>query len=56
MAMEIIQKEKKDILWKGFPKTAGNAVDRLKAERANKLKEVEAKQAYLQVRPVRPCP
>lgn len=48
MAMEIIQKEKKDILWKGFPKTAGNAVDRLKSERANKLKEVEAKQAYLQ--------
>lgn len=50
MAMDIIQKEKKEILWKGFPKTAGNALDRLKSERLNKIKEVEGKQAYLQVR------
>ncbi len=50
MAMDIIQKEKKEILWKGFPKLSHNSLDKLKAERLAKIKEVEQKQLYLQVR------
>ncbi|PNH09070.1 Transcription factor-like protein DPB [Tetrabaena socialis] len=48
MAMDIIQKEKKEILWKGFPRLSHNTLDRIKAERLAKIKEVEQKQLYLQ--------
>ncbi|KAG2450489.1 hypothetical protein HYH02_004990 [Chlamydomonas schloesseri] len=48
MAMDIIQKEKKEILWRGFPRLTCNSADRVKAERAAKIKEVEQKQLYLQ--------
>ena len=49
MAMDIIQKEKKEILWRGFPRLSCNSADRVKAERDAKIKEVEQKQLYLQV-------
>ncbi|KAG2440963.1 hypothetical protein HXX76_003816 [Chlamydomonas incerta] len=48
MAMDIIQKEKKEILWRGFPRLSCNSADRVKADRAAKIKEVEQKQLYLQ--------
>ncbi|KAG2493280.1 hypothetical protein HYH03_008417 [Edaphochlamys debaryana] len=48
MAMDIIQKEKKEILWRGFPKLSHNSLDRVKVDRTTKIKEVEQKQLYLQ--------
>ncbi|KXZ56291.1 DP1 protein [Gonium pectorale] len=47
MAMNIIQKEKKEITWKGFPKLGNSAVERLRAERQAKIKEdmIEQQQA-----------
>lgn len=50
MAMDIIRKEKKEIIWQGFPASSGTNIDRLRAERTNRIREVEAKQEALQVR------
>lgn len=50
MAMDIIRKEKKEIIWQGFPASSGTNIDRLKADRTNRMREVEAKQEALQVR------
>ncbi len=50
MAMDIIQKEKKEITWKGFPRLGNHSLEKLKADRLARIKEVEQKQLYLQVR------
>ena len=50
LAMGIIEKEKKEITWKGFQDTSGSQVERLKAERQTLIAEAEKKQCYLQVR------
>ncbi|EFJ43853.1 DP transcription factor [Volvox carteri f. nagariensis] len=48
MAMDIIQKEKKEIMWKGFPRLGNHSLEKLKADRLARIKEVEQKQLYLQ--------
>lgn len=48
MAMDIIQKDKKDIIWKGTTSEGPN-LDKLIAERVRRISELERKQAYLQV-------
>lgn len=50
MAMNIIQKEKKEIIWNGYPNGAGLGLDTLRAEKAQRQQEVQRKAAYLQVR------
>jgi len=47
MAMDIIQKDKKDIIWKGTTSEGPN-LDKLIAERVRRISELERKQAYLQ--------
>lgn len=47
MAMDIIQKDKKDIIWKGTASEGPN-LDKLIAERVRRISELERKQAYLQ--------
>lgn len=50
MALGIIGKDKKEITWKGFPELQCTAMDKLRAERARHVAEVERMMAYLQVR------
>jgi hypothetical protein len=49
MAMNIIQKEKKEIIWNGYPNGAGLGLDTLRAEKVQRQQEVQRKAAYLQV-------
>lgn len=46
MAMEIISKEKKEIHWKGLPKTSINDVEQLKAEKLLLKSRIEKKASY----------
>eukprot|EP00192_Tetraselmis_astigmatica_P007739 CAMPEP_0117664774 /NCGR_PEP_ID=MMETSP0804-20121206/9421_1 /TAXON_ID=1074897 /ORGANISM="Tetraselmis astigmatica, Strain CCMP880" /LENGTH=696 /DNA_ID=CAMNT_0005472073 /DNA_START=148 /DNA_END=2239 /DNA_ORIENTATION=- len=48
MAMEIIQKEKKEISWKGLPCMGDPDQHTLLAKKNNLTQEIEQKQAYLQ--------
>ncbi|KAJ1391221.1 Winged helix-like DNA-binding domain superfamily [Sesbania bispinosa] len=48
MAMDIISKDKKDIQWKGLPRTSLNDIEELKAERLGLRNRIEKKAAYLQ--------
>ncbi|KAG6576868.1 transcription factor-like protein DPB [Cucurbita pepo subsp. pepo] len=48
MAMDIISKDKKEIQWKGLPRTSANDIEELKAERLGLRKRIEKKAAYLQ--------
>ncbi|GIL75898.1 hypothetical protein Vretimale_5571 [Volvox reticuliferus] len=48
MAMDIIQKERKEITWKGFPRLGNHSLEKLKADRLARIKDVEQKQLYLQ--------
>ena len=48
MAMNIITKEKKEIMWKGLPTTTENDVEHLRAEKARAAAQIEKKNAYLQ--------
>ncbi|GLI65495.1 hypothetical protein VaNZ11_009031 [Volvox africanus] len=48
MAMDIIQKERKEITWKGFPRQGNHSLEKLKADRLARIKDVEQKQLYLQ--------
>ena len=48
MAMEIITKQKKEIMWKGLPATSGGDVAALRAEKKRARAEIEKKNAYLQ--------
>ncbi|XP_020587618.1 transcription factor-like protein DPB [Phalaenopsis equestris] len=48
MAMDIISKDKKEIQWKGLPRTSLNDIEELKAERASLKRRIEKKTVYLQ--------
>lgn len=48
MAMEIISKEKKEIQWKGLPKTSINDAEQLKAEKLLLKSRIEKKASYFQ--------
>ncbi|KAL5742989.1 hypothetical protein ACOSP7_029721 [Xanthoceras sorbifolium] len=48
MAMDIISKDKKEIQWKGLPRTSLNDIEELKGERLGLRNKIEKKAAYLQ--------
>ncbi|XP_051138816.1 transcription factor-like protein DPB [Andrographis paniculata] len=48
MAMDIISKDKKEIQWKGLPRTSQNDIEELKTERLGLRSRIEKKAAYLQ--------
>ncbi|XP_068639961.1 transcription factor-like protein DPB isoform X1 [Aristolochia californica] len=48
MAMDIISKDKKEIQWKGLPRTSLNDIEELKAECIGLRSRIEKKAAYLQ--------
>ncbi|KAG6479377.1 hypothetical protein ZIOFF_062840 [Zingiber officinale] len=48
MAMDIISKDKKEIQWKGLPRTSLNDIEELKTERIGLRNRIEKKTAYLQ--------
>ncbi|KAH7538427.1 transcription factor-like protein DPB isoform X2 [Ziziphus jujuba] len=48
MAMDIISKDKKEIQWKGLPRTSLNDIEELKNERLGLRNRIEKKAAYLQ--------
>ncbi|XP_072955190.1 transcription factor-like protein DPB [Typha angustifolia] len=48
MAMDIISKDKKEIQWKGLPRTSLNDIEELKAESMGLKNRIEKKTAYLQ--------
>ncbi|XP_021901808.1 transcription factor-like protein DPB [Carica papaya] len=48
MAMDIISKDKKEIQWKGLPRTSLSDIEELKAERLGLRNKIEKKAAYLQ--------
>uniref|UniRef100_A0A5B7AXU7 Putative transcription factor-like protein DPB n=1 Tax=Davidia involucrata TaxID=16924 RepID=A0A5B7AXU7_DAVIN len=48
MAMDIISKDKKEIQWKGLPRTSLNDIEELKKERLGLRNRIEKKAAYLQ--------
>ncbi|XP_020262536.1 transcription factor-like protein DPB [Asparagus officinalis] len=48
MAMDIISKDKKEIQWRGLPRTSLNDVEELKAERVALKSRIDKKAAYLQ--------
>ncbi|KAL2935916.1 Transcription factor-like protein DPB [Bienertia sinuspersici] len=47
MAMDIISKDKKEIQWKGLPRTSLNDIEELKTERVGLRNRIEKKTAYL---------
>ncbi|PNY09863.1 transcription factor-like protein DPB-like [Trifolium pratense] len=48
MAMDIISKDKKEIQWRGLPRTSQNDIEELKKERLGLRNRIERKAAYLQ--------
>ncbi|PHU06150.1 Transcription factor-like protein DPB [Capsicum chinense] len=48
MAMDIISKDKKEIQWKGLPRTDANDIEELKTERLSLRNRIEKKAAYLE--------
>ncbi|XBI69914.1 transcription factor-like protein DPB [Triticum urartu] len=48
MAMDIISKDKKEIQWKGLPRTSINDIEELQADLAGVKARIEKKSAYLQ--------
>ncbi|KAB5519880.1 hypothetical protein DKX38_024199 [Salix brachista] len=48
MALDIISKDKKEIQWKGLPRTSLSDIEDLKAERLGLRNRIEKKAAYLQ--------
>ncbi|CAN6293421.1 unnamed protein product [Urochloa humidicola] len=48
MAMEIISKDKKEIQWRGLPKTSMSDIDELKTEIVGLKGRIDKKSAYLQ--------
>ncbi|KAK8498759.1 hypothetical protein V6N13_135814 [Hibiscus sabdariffa] len=47
MAMDIISKDKKEIQWKGLPRTSISDIEELKTERAGLRSRIDKKAAYL---------
>ncbi|KAG8367827.1 hypothetical protein BUALT_Bualt16G0113100 [Buddleja alternifolia] len=48
MAMDIISKDKKEIQWRGLPRTSMNDIEELKTERLGLRNRIEKKAAYLE--------
>ncbi|MED6149880.1 hypothetical protein PIB30_066886 [Stylosanthes scabra] len=48
MAMDIISKDKKEIQWKGLPRTSQSDIEELKTERLGLRNRIEKKATYLQ--------
>ncbi|XP_058735186.1 transcription factor-like protein DPB [Vicia villosa] len=48
MAMDIISKDKKEIQWRGLPRTSLNDIEELKTERLGLRTRIERKSSYLQ--------
>ncbi|KAL2480764.1 Transcription factor-like protein DPB [Abeliophyllum distichum] len=48
MAMDIISKDKKEIQWKGLPRSSLNDIEELKSERLGLRNRIEKKSAYLE--------
>nr|GMC81963.1 transcription factor-like protein DPB isoform X1 [Ipomoea batatas] len=48
MAMDIISKDKKEIQWKGLPRTSINDIEELKTERLGLRNRIDKKAAYLE--------
>lgn len=48
MAMDIISKDKKEIQWKGLPRTSISDIEELKTELVGRKSRIEKKSAYLQ--------
>uniref|UniRef100_A0A1J3GX90 Transcription factor-like protein DPB n=1 Tax=Noccaea caerulescens TaxID=107243 RepID=A0A1J3GX90_NOCCA len=48
MAMDIISKDKKEIQWRGLPRTSLSDIEELKAERLSLRSRIEKKTAYFQ--------
>ncbi|VAH87641.1 unnamed protein product [Triticum turgidum subsp. durum] len=48
MAMDIISKDKKEIQWKGLPRTSINDIEELQSDLAGVKARIEKKSAYLQ--------
>lgn len=53
IAMEIISRQKKEILWHGLPMGHAHGVERANTEKAKLTAEIEKKQEYLQVSALR---
>ena len=49
IAMEIISRSKKEILWHGLPSGHGNVVERTRAEKIGLNAQIDKQQNYLQV-------
>lgn len=49
MAMDIIAKHKKEILWRGLPHNQTTALERLKSERSHLANHINKQRAYIQV-------
>ena len=49
IAMEIISRSKKEILWHGLPSGHGNALERARADKICLSAQIDKQQAYLQV-------
>lgn len=51
IAMEIISRSKKEILWHGLPSGHGNVLERTRAENIGLNAQIDKQQNYLQVIP-----
>ena len=49
IAMEIISRSKKEILWHGLPSGHGNALERARADKICLNAQIDKQQTYLQV-------
>lgn len=49
IAMEIISRSKKEILWHGLPSGHGNVLERTRAEKIGLNAQIDKQQNYLQV-------
>lgn len=55
IAMEIISRSKKEILWHGLPSGHGNVVERTRAEKIGLNAQIDKQQNYLQVLQLMSC-
>lgn len=56
IAMEIISRSKKEILWHGLPSGHGNVLERTRAEKIGLNAQIDKQQNYLQVLWLMHCP
>lgn len=55
IAMEIISRSKKEILWHGLPSGHGNVLERTRAEKIGLNAQIDKQQNYLQVHHLMGC-